>query len=516
MNLLKRSAQAIINTGWSISRALSGNENRPDAYRPTRAQYKSYKRNFAAADTNNLTHGWNTQTATVNHYLRSQITPLRARSREQIRNNPYAKRFRSLMRSNVVGPNGIQCQAQSVMNGKIDKLANDAIDNAWQDWGDNYAAADGMSSWIDLQRLAINTYAGDGEFIFEKVSGGRYGFQLKPIDPEQLDITRNQREHNGNVTILGVEYNKRQVAVRYWFREVDEWGNYNAGQPYSLPASSVYLCFPIEWVMQARGIPPLTASLFRMKMLDGYDDAALTAARVGASQMGFFTSSDGDSDVADDEDSDGNQVLEAEPGVFHQLPEGSTFEKFDPNYPHAQYQPFTKQNLRATSAGMDLNYNSLANDLEGVNFSSIRAGVLEDRELYKDVQNWFVRCFVRRVRIDWLKAALMRGEIKIGSRPLSRPVTDYYATNYQARRWAWVDPKNDMQANETAYRLKLRSLSSIIRDQGDRPDEVWNEIAKETEFLKGLGIEVNLNKSKPEPETDEDKDADEKQTNKEV
>ena len=38
----------------------------------------------------------------------------------------------------------------------------------------------------------------------------------------------------------------------------------------------------------------MAAALTRLKMLDGYEEAELVAARTAASKMGFFTSPDGD------------------------------------------------------------------------------------------------------------------------------------------------------------------------------------------------------------------------------
>jgi len=41
-------------------------------------------------------------------------------------------------------------------------------------------------------------------------------------------------------------------------------------------------------------------------------------------------------------------------------------------------------------------------DLEGVNYSSIRAGVLEDREIFKGLQDWFIRSLVMPVFDEWV------------------------------------------------------------------------------------------------------------------
>jgi len=242
------------------------------------------------------------------------------------------------------------------------------------------------------------------------------------------------------------------------------------------------------------------AGMVRMKQLDGYDEADITAARHGAAHMGFFTSETGEGYAGDGADEDGNIIHDADPGTFHELPPGMGLQQYDPKYPHDQYPHFTKKNIQGMSAGLDVSYPTLSNDLEGVNYSSIRAGVLEDRELFKTLQGWLIRSLITPVYQEWLSYALLRDEIMIGNRPLSRPREDYTKAHYQGRRWAWVDPQKDMNASELSVKLKTRSRSQIIRDQGDDPDTVWREIERENELL-GEYTGDTSDKEKPDSET---------------
>ena len=50
-----------------------------------------------------------------------------------------------------------------------------------------------------------------------------------------------------------------------------------------------------------RGVSLIATSMANVKMLNGYLEAEIVAARVGASKMGFFTSPDGDGYVGDGE-----------------------------------------------------------------------------------------------------------------------------------------------------------------------------------------------------------------------
>lgn len=176
-------------------------------------------------------------------------------------------------------------------------------------------------------------------------------------------------------------------------------------------------------------------------------------------------------------------------------------ESFDPKYPHEMYPSFNKSILRSVASGLNISYASLASDLEDVNYSSIRAGVLEDRDLYKSLQNWFIRQFLRPVIERWLKMAILKEAIRLPSGlPLRRDVRDYIdAMYYQGRRWAWTDPQKDSAANISNIDAKIKSRSQVIRDQGDDPESVWAELARENELLSKLGL-ANEPEEEPDPQ----------------
>ena len=64
---------------------------------------KSQKRNYSAARFDRTTADWVTAATTTNQVLRSNLRWLRQRSRDLARNDPYAKKFLRLVKSNVIG-----------------------------------------------------------------------------------------------------------------------------------------------------------------------------------------------------------------------------------------------------------------------------------------------------------------------------------------------------------------------------------------------------------------------------
>jgi lambda family phage portal protein len=456
---------------------------------------------FFSSDVGRLLSGWETVSNSIDYYLQTELRQLRARSRRMVRMNPYGKRFITTLKSNVIGPNGITIQAQSMRfkagTGEVlDTPANDAIEAAFKDWAAYHCDYMGRSNWVDLQNMAISCAGQDGEFIFQKFTGreaGKYGYQLKSIDPELLNVDKNSPTQAGEIR-LGVEYDATGRIVRYHFRRRLMAGGYGTGHDsgnfYSLPAENIIHGFISEWPDQSRGVPWMHSSLERSKHLEKYDEAAIVNARAGASTMAVLKSQAGDeytgSEQGTGEDSDAT-LDHYEAGTIKDIGDRDIVQ-LDPDYPHQMYADFVKSQLRGIASGLGISYHALSNDLEGVNYSSIRAGVLEDREIFKGLQNWFIRGFIRPVYDDWVNNAILMKAIRLGPRELSRDVAEYRAAHYQPRRWAWVDPQKDGVANQLALASRLKSRSQIMREQGDDPESVWREIQRDQEMMDRLGI----------------------------
>ena len=451
---------------------------------------KSQKRHYHAVTKNRILSGWQTAPVPVNQIIKEQLTTLRARSREQLRNNDYVRQYVRTLQNNVVGFTGVLIQSQVLRadNPKMpDVAANKAIEAAYADAG-RAVDLSGRLSRNDALRTLLSSLVTDGEYIAIQHPGkdyGKYGYQIEPIDPELLDVSKTETLSNGRQVRMGIEYDARSRPVNYWFKT-----GYNTREYRIVPAARVLHIFYPEFVGQERGLPWLSTTLFTLKQLDAYDEAAITAARIGASKMGFFKSNNGGEYKGEELNTakdDGSTITEAEAGVFENIGD-LDFQEFNPNYPHEQFPHFKKAGLRRVASGLGAQYETIANDREGVNYTSIRHGTLEDRENWKIIQEFLINSFIRPDREAWLQSALVSRSIKIGTMPLSRTYEDYLPCRYQPRRWPWVDPAKDMKAYETEYGLNAISISQIIREKGRDPDEVFTEIAEENAKMLALGI----------------------------
>lgn len=466
------------------------------------APEKKQQRAFDAARVNRLTSTWLGTLNTIDMELRGDLDRLRARSRDQANNNDYIRRFLRMAERNIAGPSGFTLQARSVdyVNSKAvpSTLDNAAIEMAFYRWARKGSCEiTGRMGFADVQRNIIRAVARDGEALVRKItgpaSGNPYGLALQLLDVARLATMVNRAPAIGqNAIIMGVEVNVYQRPVAYHLYEHAPGGAQGQGKIIRIPADEIFHLYLPEHAEQSRGIPWAHSALLRLHNLKGYEEAAVIAARVGAAKMGFFTTPDGSAaGLASDTDSAGEFVTDAEAGTFEVLPDGYKFESFNPDYPHQQYGEFVKSCLRGIASGLDISYNSLANDLEGVNYSSLRSGALEERDQWMTLQNWFAEAFLTPLYEEWLRMALLNQQITIGANPL--PLSRYEKFRehiWQPRRWSWVDPLKDIEAARLAVQSGVQSPQQIAAQMGMDAEDVLDSIAAFEAMVEAKGVSM--------------------------
>ena len=140
---------------------------------------KRKKRSYEASGVGRLLQNWTTAIKTPDEELRTSLRNLRARSRELSINNDYARKFFEMLKTNVIGANGIVMQSKAKrLDGTFDKQDNERIEKAFKRWGrKEFASVTGKLSWVDTQRLVLETLARDGEVLEKNMAG----VEAKPL-----------------------------------------------------------------------------------------------------------------------------------------------------------------------------------------------------------------------------------------------------------------------------------------------------------------------------------------------
>jgi lambda family phage portal protein len=218
-----------------------------------------------------------------------------------------------------------------------------------------------------------------------------------------------------------------------------------------------------------------------LRDLDDYETAELVRKKTEACVVGFVTPGDDsyDTSIAPSVvDSNGVTVEKFEPGLIAYLRGGKDI-KFNTPSANGSYEAYKRACLRTVAAGWRIPYELLSSDLSGVNYSSIRAGLVEFRRLVSASQ-WqlFIPMFCQPTW-DWFcEAAYLARLIPVRHIPCEWAPPKFVA----------VDPLKDATADLLAIRTGTRTLAEVIAEHGRNPDDVINEIAAMNAKTDSLGL----------------------------
>jgi len=481
---------------------------------PKRRKMPSY-RTYAGANQGRLFADFLASNTSADAELNNSLTVLRNRSRDLARNNEYARRFLNMIKTNVVGEKGftLQVRARNI-DGSLDAAGNQIVEQAFARWSKlGGPEVSGRMSWLDCQRYVAESLARDGEVFAKKVRNNRYrdGFSIQFLEPEMIDTEKNGRARNGNEIRMGVELDQYHRPVAYYVKtrhpnDMAIATAQNAEKLVRVDASEIIHVFIQQRQYQTRGEPFMSAAIASLKMLSGYREAELVAARAAAAKFGIITTPTGEDFVGDDEEQ-GVPIIDMEPGSYSQLPEGHDFKMIDPTHPTTAFDSFEKAVLRGIASGLNVSYTSLANDLTGVSYSSIRQGTIEERDNYKMLQSFIIEHFCEPVFTAWLDSALDFGSMNI---PATQDKFNKFSSNviFRGRGFAWVDPLKEINASVVAINNGLISMSDVAATYGRDVEDLFSQIQSDKEMADRYGLKTAFepfgNKSPATPEVDMD------------
>ena len=462
---------------------------------------KMGRRTYAAAMLNRLTQDWFTQILSADQELKADLRRLRGASRSLVRDNAEASRYVQMLAENVVGHKGIQLQMQFMTTRETPAATvNEKVEAAWEEWGHpENASADGRLSWVEIQHLVVKELAQGGECLVRMIRGADndFGFALQIIDPDQLDETFGGalpvKLPNGNEVRMGVEVDPvyaKPVAYHLWSQHPSEYGSPQRKRVRILAEDLLHL-YVVLRPGQSRGVPWFAPVLIAHKMCAAYEEAEITAARIGASNMAAVTfDAEKAGSIAEPLPGESDIPMELSPGQFLRLGPGEGLSSTDFGHPSTAFGPFIKNIKRSIAAGLNVAYTSLTGDLEAVNYSSIRAGLLSERDFFRVMQTWLSTHFHRVVFREWTKYASVNGYIQ------PKQPRDYMmAASWKPRGWKWVDPLNDVQAAALAVQEGFATRSDICAEQGTDFEENIDRRAHEEAYA--LEQNVLLGAAKP-------------------
>jgi lambda family phage portal protein len=402
------------------------------------------------------------------------------------RNNPWVASAVQGLVANAVGA-GIKPRSLHP-----DSAVRERLHDLWRRWTDR-ADSSGLTDFYGLQALALRAMVESGECFarlrFSETGNGLPPLAIDLLDREQVPTDLHREVSGGARVRAGIEFDAagRRTAYHCYRNRPGDALAPMALDTVRVPADDMAHLFQPLAAGQLRGITWLAPILLRLHELDQYEDAALVKAKVAALFTGFIRDPDGT--VAGLNNGTAvNGVLNVgmEPGSLIPLPPGADVQFSDPADP-GDYGAFVKNHIRAIASGLGVPYELVSGDLEGVTYSSIRAGLVEFRRRIEQLQHAvLVFQFCRPVWERFVRLAVLAGAID--ARGFDRDPAPWLAVEWLPPKWEWVDPLKDARAEIEQIRAGLKSRGQSIAERGYDAEAVDAAIAADRTREDRLGL----------------------------
>ena len=442
---------------------------------------KNFKMYYDGAGTDRLKNDWGYTTNSPYSNIKGDLKKLISRSRNSSDNNGLSENIDNTFENNVVGENGIRPEPVVKDNGELLEDVNKILTEGWKRYNDQWDRT-AHSEYYEVQKLMLRTIINSGSVVRNVVPGQKKSylpFANQTIEPDRLDWTvdtipkRQNDVKPAKQTQFGIELDKYGVPLRFNVSGIKK----------PIDAKYMDIRFRRKRNEQYIGVPwkaPVLNSLWDIKNLVQDKTVssrinAMIAMWVHKNDAGMFL-----------KNKDSSNRLSWEPGrIMYSQNEPKVIQSKD-NLTET-FDPLIRLVQRLIGIGTGLSYQILTKDLQGMNFASSRANILEDRKLFRSIQRWFIKEVCQK---DWnffIYQMFLTG--KMAPLTFSDYLSDpwkYQDVFWQPPGWDWVDPLKDAKAAIELNKANMLSLKEHYANKGKNYKAELKQIAIEREYMKQL------------------------------
>lgn len=440
------------------------------------------ERRFDGSSVGRRTAGWVTTGSTAAAEIGYSLPIMRNRSRDLVRNNPWAMKGIGVISSNAVS-SGIVAKIEH-----DDAAAEKQLQQLWDDWaGSTDCDPEGQHTFYGLQATAMRTIPEAGELLLRKrlrylSDGLDVPLQLQVLEGDFIDHTKLVNLGDNGRILYGVEYDPIGRRRAYWIYKQhpgDPVGGWSAVS-YSTPADQVAHVFRVDRFGQVRGVPWLAPVIIKLRDFDEYEDAVLLRQKISNLYTTFVVHPEGADGIGNSVPNTTNAdpaTVEMRPGIEKHLGLGEDVRFADP--PGANdYPEFSKVQLRAIAAGLGITYEALTGDLSNVNFSSGRMGWIE---FHRNLEAWRWNMLIPQMCdpvFQWfLEAANLAHGTPLDARAEWRPP-----------HREMIDPEKEIKGLSMEIRNGFKTREQVCDEIGQDADKVLDELEEDFTDARGRGI----------------------------
>jgi len=440
------------------------------------------------------------------------LSIMRARCRDLVRNTPLATGAVSTTVTNVIG-SGLTLQAQ------LDREILDMTDEQSDAW-ESIAMREWRLFWetkdVDLTRglagpelaeLAFRSVLENGDCFAllprRKRPGSTYSLKVQLVEADR--VCNKDNRQNTEKLVQGVEKDEDGAPVQYHimnrhpnssiaYTSKAGWTIVPAYSPRTGLRNVLHLCRPLR-VGQTRGVPFLAPVIEPLRQIDRYTEAELMAAVISAMFTVFVKTESGDADLspmAPTSETGGSTTDEDYKmgvGAILHLARNEDISTANPGRPNSSFDPFFLAIVRQIGIALEIPYEVLIKHFTA-SYSASRAALLEAWKFFLCRRTWFVNNFMQPLYEIFLYEAVAMGRIAAPgffADPLVRLA--YCGAQWIGPSPGQVDPVKEVVAAEKRLDLLLttHAQETAALTGGDFERNV-KQRQKEQKLIDGAGL----------------------------
>ena len=426
------------------------------------------------------------------------LPKLRERSRDMIRNDPYAKGLINLVTSNVIG-SGIRPQPQvdaeaAGLTPAQAQAFEEEVAKIWARWA-RQSDVTGQLDEAARQRLTFRSCFENGDvfLISRRVEGRPSAVAVEVVEGDRID-TPNGDVQQGLIR-GGVEIGPKGEPLAYhvlvthpgdssWINEksykriprLDENGR-----------DQMLHVMRVDRAGQSRGVPWLDASIDDLHDLGQLKKALLMAEKIAACFAAFVTTPDpiGQASAGGDYNSTSERrETNLRPGMIEYLDPGQKIEFGTPNRNGGSISEFIARYIRGVGSANSIPYELLSQDFSKTNYSSGRMALNEARRYFRELQQWFASVAIEPFYKLLIEEAILSG--KLVAPNWAESPWAYTSAEWIGQGWSWIDPQKEVAAIVAAIDGNLSSLQREAAAHGLDWEAILRQRAREKELMAEL------------------------------
>lgn len=455
-----------------------------------RAAWRQYgdMRSYDAAGYGNGSANWrvNNQSAEItDRYSRETV---RARARDLERNSDMLNAVISAFKRNVFGSG----YALTPRTG--DEDTDKILSESWKRWCKKQNCdVTGTQSFNQIMRMCVQRKKVDGGiFILKRYTEqGFVPFQIQTLEVDELDVSQIQPENKGNKVVGGIEYNRWNRPVGYWFRQYDIEGT-QILNPIYVEAKDVIFYFTKRRPSQIREMSDLGQTVTRIRDTNEFMTAVSVKERIAACLAVFIKKTDPSIGTGR-----GGRVLNGGktsyegktivPGMIRELSPGDGIEIVNPNGQATDAAMYIKLMQHMIGAGQGLSYEAASRDMSQTNYSSARQGMIEDGLTYADEKELLLEA-MDEIYETFVISCALKGIIT--GKDFWNQKDKYLAHKWTEAPKKWIDPAKEATANKIAISTGQKTFKEISAENGREWKEQMDDILEVLEYAEGKGLNM--------------------------